>query len=1127
MKSLVSHLGRIGLLALVVVVLASTLTTLPGAQAASPSYTLSGYVVPPAGSDWSGVQVDLVSQATGAVYTTTTSDGAFSFTYASTGGVLAPGYWGLWVPAQGNITGPYNRISSCVASHPCAVLPATQTPVFSFYSGANLTVGSSAQVTPTLVATVATYSSTVSGYVNIQTSSGMRVLPGTPVQVLDPQYAGLVLYNTTSNWTTGAYSVKAPAISVVLQATDPNTPNYVGTTNVTLAGGPYTMNVTIQSYVIYGQMQNPSGAPIGVLGNVTLFDPSTGYLYTQPVGPTGRYIIGTYGKDFGSGTGTFDLFLSAQNYTTVEYTFNTAGSSTPVNYNVRMAKVTPAERGNYNTTVDLTRFNNATGTGVLWVNSTASLGSNAVVSNLPNQTVSMLWAQLALDYNHTTTLPASLLSSFYSYVNSSGPVLPAAQAYANINSTGFLGPSAGQNFSKAVSACNGGTCGPTTTGGIAVSWSNNYTLNGTVRVNSSLYSVGFNFRHPSSSADIYNYTVLLPKGYVLKAGTSAPSDTSLYALGVNGTWSTFSLTSWYDPSNVAGNFTFTIVSATTLTAIVNVTVPTYFAFSSRNVLNSTVNNYTVEVGINQNVTFSAFNTIYPSGISGVKFAWTFGDGTGTNVTIDQTYHYYRAATASAPDKGTLTVVSSNNIVDTTKFFVWVASGPTTAAILSNASTSQNRTVGSTPYLFINWGTVLYFNATASRSLITPTTTAVNGTVSVAAYTLVSSRGFSVSANYSESSGAWYGTNWTYQFLGAGYYLTNGTVNGNLIPFKGWQYNLTLKVWSGTGQTSTTTLVILVNDTEKPVSSFNILNSAGSPVSGKSVIAQSNLSAQVQLNASGSSDPHNGSIVRYYWLIGLTKNGTVHIGTNVTTAKPFPKFWLTAQVNAYWVNLTVFDLNGNSGYSNQTLTVAANSTTTPILAANNLTGPAKLSSGGGSTYWVNVTVGGGSKSTALDVQVTWYTTAPGGTTRSTIAGTPGSVTFYNYTSAGVVNTVAMAHGSIASLSYNTTVRAVISWTPSKTGNFQLYANATASNEFQGDYSSGTNVASTSITVNPNPTTQLLEYIAIGVAVVAVILAIVFFVRRRGRPAKSAKTTGKSGLERGGKRSTDEDEEDDES
>lgn len=1114
---MVSHLGRATLLALVVIVIASALASIPGAQAASPNYTLTGYVYPVGSSlIYSNVQVDLINQATGAVYPTLTDKDAFTFNAANTGGTLGPGYWGLWVPTETNVSTIVSNIGHYPAS---AVLPVDQNPSFRFYTTSNLTTN---PVVPTLYASILSYNTVISGTVEL---SG-NALPGAPVVLLAPDYAGAILYNTTSNFTTGAYTLKAPTGDWVVQARDPNPPGNIGTIPVNVTGSISGVNPNIQSWIVSGQMFNPTGTnPVGTPGNATLFDPANGYLYTTETSGSGRYTLGTYGANFGPGSNTFDLFLSSEGYATVERQFTAPGATSPVTINVDMPLLASSQRGLYDTTLNFTQFNNATGTGNLTVSSFDNLGNNTVYTQLPNGTVAQLWSQIALEFNHAITIQRTSLGPFYAWINSTGPTFPAFQAGTTINGTTFVGPTAAQNFTSEANGCSG-TCGPTTGGNLTIGWSNTYALNGTVYKDSSTYAIGFGFRHPVSTSDIYNYTVVLPAGYVLKAGTAAPASTRLTPLGPDGTWSSFNLQSLYS-STPSGTLNFTIVSATTLTAIVNVTVPTYFAFSNQNVLNDTNGNYTVQVGVAQNATFSAANTIYPAGINGTKFTWTFGDGTGTNVTTPSTYHIYTAATASAPDTGTLTVTASNHVVDTTKFHVWVAQGPTTAGILSNASSSQNRTVGGVPYLFINWGTVLYFNSSGSKASITSSTTSVTGVLSVASFTLAA-KGFSQSANYSESSGAYFGSNWTVQFLGAGSYLTNGTVHGNLVPFKGWQYNLTLKVWSGTGQTNSTTLVILVNDTEKPVAGFQILNSAGTPVTGKSLVAQANLSAQIQLNGANSSDPHNGSVVRYYWLIGNPGNASVHLGVNVSTVKPYPKLWLAAATQAYWVNLTVYDRNGNAGWSNQTLTVAANSTLTPILSATNLTGPSKVNSGSGSTWWVNVTVGGGSKSTALNVQVTWYTTSPGGTSRSYIGGTPASVTFYNYVSKGVVNSTPLDHGSIASLPYNTTVRAVMSWTPGGTGNYQLYANATASNEFVGDYAPGTNVASMSITVAPNPTTQLLEYIAIGAAVAVAVALIIIFVRRRGAPKKApAKSTGKSGLERGGKKTADEDEDEDDS
>ena len=114
-------------------------------------------------------------------------------------------------------------------------------------------------------------------------------------------------------------------------------------------------------------------------------------------------------------------------------------------------------------------------------------------------------------------------------------------------------------------------------------------------------------------------------------------------------------------------------------------------------------------------------------------------------------------------------------------------------------------------------------------------------------------------------------------------------------------------------------------------------------------------------------------------------------------------------------------------------------------------------------------------------------------------------------------------SIASLAYNTTVRAQITWTPGLTGNFVLYANATASNEFSGDIGAGSGVKSMSVTLSPNPTTQLLEYVAIGVVVVVVLLLIIVYYRRRsGRGPAPKTTTSRSGLERGSRRSGPDDD-----
>ena len=1106
---MVQAVHRAALVSFVLLLLVASLVAVPGALAASPNYVLNGYVHQPGGAPVpAGVEVDLTSRATGVVYTTTTfgGGGQFTFSSGSTGGTLAPGYWGLSVPPQANET--------FIGCKPCAALPTSQNPTFSFFNATALTT----TLYPPILTGVSVlpYTDTLTGKV---TASGNPVSDAY-VQLLDPAYDGLSLVNnsTASN---GAYVLKAPLGTWVVQATQPGPlPNFSNRTKVTITGPTTEQNLSINRYLVSGTMLTSTGAPIPSSGNVTLYDGYNGFIYSYATSPGGYYALGTYPGNFTSGSQSFEVILASVGFSTSSYPLLVT-SNTPVVQNVALPTVGSNQLGLYNTTLDFSKFNVTAGSGNLTVTTAATLGNDTVLPNLPNGTVGQLWAQLGLDFGHSLTFSKSLLPEVYSWANSTGPFFPAIQAGTTINATPFIGPSAPETLASESSTCTS-SCGLASTSTLSLGWSEKYALNGTVFKNSSRYTLGFSFQHPVS-ADIYNYSVVLPAGYVLQAGTSAPTDARLTAAGPGGTWTKFTLTSLPSPT-AGGSFSFNIVRYTSLTAIVNASVSN-FAFSGKNVLNATNGNYTVEVGVGQNVTWSALNSIYPAGTNGTKFVWAFGDGGMATTTTATSYHTYTTASGSTPDQGSLTVTSSGGLTDSTKFHVWVAEGPVSALIVSNASAYESRAAGGHAYVWVNWSTTLKFNATLSSAKVSPTAS-VSGVLSVASFSLVS-KGFQQKANYSVSQGAYFGSNYTVQFLGAGSYLTSGTVNGVAVPFKGWQYNLTLTVWSGTGQSNSTTLVILVNDTEKPVPAFQILNSSSMPISGAGIIAGSNASALVLLNGANASDPHNGSISNYYWHITNSGNSSAHDGTNVTTVKPYPRFWLAAQTGAYTVNLTVTDLNGNKAWTTQSLTVSVNTTTTPIMGAYNLTGPSKLTAGTSYTFSVNVTVGGGKLSVANNIQVRWYLTAPGGTSQTTIAGTPASVKFYNYTSPGVANSVPQAVGSLASLAYNKTVLAVITWVPVHSGNYQIYANITASNEFAGDYSGNTNVATMPITVSPNSTTQLLEYVAIGVGVVVVLLLIIFYYRRRSGRSRAPKPSSRAGLERGPKHADEDEVDEDES
>ena len=1110
--------AALGLLVLVALV-ASSLALTGGALAgSSASYTLTGYVEQGSGISPvpAGVQVDLVSRATGQVFTTTVATGGmFTFTTSSTGGALTPGYWGVWVPPQGNAS-----IPGCNPARPyyqCAILPTSQNPVFAFENATSLTTPNY----PTIITGVAVlpYVGNLSGTV----SSGSTPEPGAQVSLIDPAYNGFVFVNNTTS-SSGAFRLSVPLGTWVLKTTLPGATVRYNLTQVAIASRtPVTVDPNVQNYIVSGYSNlraNPS-AHVPTAGNVTLWDPTNGYIYESATPPGGFYTAGTYPANFTTGSQTFDVILSSIGYGTVWYPL-TVSTPTAMQQNVLVSPLAPSQYGRYQTVLNFAGINVTTGKGNLVVNTTATLGNDTVFPNLPNATVGQLWGQLGLDFDHAISFASSSLPTVASFVNSTGPFFPAVQAGTAVNGTGFVGPTAPQTLASWSSTCSG-SCGLSTAASLSYVWSQSYTLNGTVPVNQSTYSIALSFAHPSSSSDVYNYTFVLPTGYVLASSTQAPSATVLSPAGEGGTWTSFTLRS-LPSATAAGSAKFSIVKYSGVTPIVNISVSN-FAFSKANVLNSTEGNYTVEVGVGQNATFSALNSLYPAGTNGTSFAWTFGDASSNTTSSTTTYHTYTTASGATPYAGTLTVTSSGGLKNSTKFHVWVATGPVTAVISVNSTAAQNRTVGGIPYVFVNWATVLHFNASASKAVVSPSAT-VPGVVSVASFVLTSSHGFKQTANYSASLGANVSQNWVVQLLGAGSYLSAGTVGANSVPFFGWQYNLTLTVWDGAGHSAKASLVILVNDTEKPVAAFQVLNSAGTAVKGNGIVAGTNLSAKVLLNGANSTDPHNGSVVNFYWLVTNSKNSSFRWAFNQTTVKPYPAVWLSAASNAYTINLTVRDRNGNTGYTTQSLTVSQNTTTSPIMAVDltpgNYSIPTSYNAGTSYTLWVNVTVGGGSKAVAQNIQVAFYIVSASGGSKISIGNAPGAVKFFNYTS-GVVNSAPWAVGSISSLAYNKTVRAEITWTPGTTGTFTLYMNATASNEFAGDYPTGPQLKSLSISIKPNPTTQLLEYVAIAVAVVVVIALLILYYRRRTGKGGAKAGPGRSGLERS-KRQADEDEDD---
>ncbi len=1121
-KTMPKPVPRLAMWTMVLVLLAATLSSIsPAVQAKNPSsYAIKGYVhIGTAIPVPAGVTVDLISGATHDVFSVTTGRGGnFTFTSAETNGELGAGYWGLWVPAAGNVS----LGTSC---SPCAILPAQVAPVYQYETASELTSTTAVRE----VNNVSLDKESVTIFGNATVAGGPAI--GADVELLAPNFNGLVLYNNTTR-AVGNYSIRAPYGTWVLRTTLPGVPTNefdyqqvtVNSSTVNSKDEINGVNPDISNYLTYGtiyQASNPSEeVPFG--GNVTLFDPSTGAIYSEETPGGGFYDVGTYPTGFtGAASNTFDVILQTIGYSTVWYPLTVSGSDPTGGanpHNVQAAaQFTPAV---YNTTLTYSP-------GFQWLNTTtdATLTNDSVLPELANASVGQLWAQLGLDWDHSLNFSGSDLSSFEGWLNSSGAFFPVGASQGTINGTGY-NESAGGTFTFDSGCSASSTCGLTTSAGLSYTWAKDYDANGTIPVGLKTYTATFDFRHPTNF-QTFNYTVVLPKGFVLEAGQSV-SGANLVPEGPNGTWTKFTIDSQAENAT-SSTATLTFVKYANITANVTASV-SQFAFSKSNVLNASHGNYSVIVGLNQNVTFSATSSTFPTGTNATSYAWTFGDGGSTTTTKAITYHTY---TAGAKEyNGTLSITSSGGSTASVAFHVYVGNGGITGSIVSNATAYEKRMSGTTPYLMVNWSTSLQFNATGYASSLYAGGPA--GILSVASWN-ASAGPYNTTSNLTASAGAYVPGNFTVTFndggTGAGAdteYLTDGNVSGTLVPFLGWQYNITLRLWDADGRYLQSVLVVLVRDTEKPTAVATIQNNNGVNVTSSGVVENASHVAGIRLVGAYSSDPNGGSIIWYNWTITNSGNASVNMTIPIRNASglrapAYHFLTLDPQSKAYTVNLTVTDRAGNTNYNVASLTVAINTSTRPVLAVENLTGPTTMSDGDHYTFWVNVTDTIGANSTAQGVSVLFYLLPPSGSgSQIPLGTTPSSVVFYGYTN-GTVNTTSAGTGSI-SIRYNQTFRAVMSFSPGRTGTWDLWVNATATNEFAPDYSSGDNEAHVTVSLNPSLATEYLEIGVVVVVVAAVLLLAVFWYRRsRARPVKSGGSSSRGGSSK--KEKADEPDDDD--
>ncbi len=1133
---------RAALLATVALLLLSVLAAIGPAQASTPTtYTLLGYVEGPGGASAppvpAGVSVVLTSSATQQTYSAVTyGSGQFCFS-SNTGssGVpsgcadapgLTPGWWQVSVP-------PQTHVALTDIPGQFVVLPQNQTSPYAYFNSTDLTSGSF--TTAVSGVTVNEENVTINGTVY---KSG-EPFHGADVEVLSPTFNGFVLANNTTtdinNATEhlhpGYYSLVVPWGTWILETIIPGAVNYTNEQLITIdaSDAPVgNLNYTVSPNVVPGKSfdtwgyaylaSKPSSRDLAN-GYVTLFNLTSGSITSVPV-LGGYFDIGT------PGAGDYEVCVATVGYTTGCFA-DSPTVSNPTNSSPKSIYVSATSPpANYTTTL-----NWSNGFNRLNVTTVADLGNDATFPQLPNATIGQLWAQLGLDWNHSLSFPASDWASVANWIDEQGPFFAAGQASTTVNGTGYGQPT---NYTFADSTtCTSGSCGPSSAATAMLRWSQYYNLTTSVGASLKQYSISLNFRHPVTP-ESFNYTIVLPKGYVLAAGAGSAIGAPSYLVpeGPGGTWTKFTIVS-KPASSPSSTFAFTVVRNGTITASVNVSADE-FTWSTHNVLNESRGNYTAVAGVGENLTFSGANSTFPAGTNATSFAWNFGDGatnTTPNATTNHTYH------APGEYAGSLTVTSSGQAKSTVPFWIYVGKTAPTAVITVNDTKVQTASNG-VKYIIVNWSAALQFNASMSTSPVASGSSL--GGISVAEWNITDTS--SQDWNFSWANAENPASNLTTTFDGQGVYITQGLANGTPIPgtFYGWQYNVTLTVWGYGGVNATTLMVVLVKDTEKPLPVITIKNGAGGVAPASGLVEAANFTALAVLYATNSSDPHNGSIVKYHWQITNSGNDSVnetYVRTPAAPSYTLPAgipVWLAPQQKAYTINLTVTDRAGNTAYVTQSLTVAVNLTTRPVVAVSNLTAPNSMTDGDSYTITVNVTNIGGSNSTAEGTQVRFYLLPPSGSgAQIDIASSPASTQFYEWTNNTTRASTANATGSV-NIVWNTTYQAVIHFTPSRTGTWDIWVNATATNEFVPDYTAAQNQAHVQATLNQSPSVGYEEDAAIVVVIVAVLvviyLVVVKKVGRGGRlrsgsssSSKSSSSGSSSKLERGSKKDEDDDDE----
>jgi len=965
--------------------------------------SISGFVVNqnnvpvPDQSTFKGVSVQLYSASSSSIIASniTSLGGYFSFN-------VQPGYYQVMVPPQIVMQPTGNVFYAEQNASPAAVY-----------------VGMNSNVTLNFVVNGTPVNSYVHGTIYIPNAPAISTIP---IMLYDKanNYVlnGNAIYNGTKNaW---LYNISAYNGQFVLEVNYPGYSQFNSTNiviNVPANKGVY-YNATILPTFIQGYIKNTADGTINVNDiNVTIYNSTYGFVYHSFIaGPSPYYTISAF-------PGNFTMFLSANGYMT--NVSNVVVSNKGTTQNIELVPLTHEAQFIVNTTFG--NFKNSSRNNVSI--SEYSYYTNAYsFTSLNYSFIHYLPAQIALAFSggKSIVLNNKTNSSFENWIKSNGPIYYPPQNMLNINQSYFANATKNVNLTITMSK-----------NGISVSMPSTVFISTSSIPKSRIYNISTSFRYPHSTS-LYQYNFYTTPGFVLTQYNTPDATVS----PINGTWVNFSMVPKKE-SQPTGFAVFTVKQIKNITAIVNITAP---FFGIQNIINSTAKNYTVIVKTDENVTFSAQNSLVPVG-NITKYIWNFGNNKTSVVTTYKTNYTYSIAGIY---NGSLTIVGSGNETNTTSFKVWVAGTKPFITYHANVTKESNPKI-----LFVKSFQSVTFNATGTYSMITNKTKGI-----ILNYTWA----FGNKTISSTTPG-----NISFTFIPYGSYKNYTNISGKIYNFHGWLYNASLRVYDVAGNLNITNFTVVVNDTQKPVPVINITNSKGigitSAVEGSTEY----------FNASHSYEANGGIITKYLWNITYSNKTVFYKTTSVKFSKVLP-----AAVQPYKVTLNVTTLAGKSANTTVTFVVTINTTIRPIIQISNLTAPS-LQVGNPATLSVIITNVGGVNSTADNVSVIFNIS-------NSIINTPSQVKFY--TTSGSF----LGQGKI-NLKYNETVKAEVTWTPSKAGTFNLGVNVTASNEWPTDYQSTKNTMLITVTVSQSWLYQNIVYIAVGIVIIVVIVVIYFLYRRK--------------------------------